>query len=230
MASKAGSTSMTPMGGRWLSPRESRLRTRRVLVTIAIALFVFIAASVLDHWAYFFFKSGDTARAEGRDWYRLLRVMGYLPTWLIVALSAWLLSRREAIAARVSMVLSILAGATLSGAAAELLKLVIARERPGPDGRYVFRGLFAGFSDGGNLGLPSSHAAVAFGGAIALALARPVLGPLAILLAVGCAWTRLLSGDHFLSDVTGAAMLAYAVTLPACRVLGLIPPKMPRFA
>ena len=53
---------------------------------------------------------------------------------------------------------------------------------------------------------------------------------MAILLAVGCAWTRLLSGDHFLPDVTGAAMLAYAVTLPACRVLGLIPPKMPRFA
>lgn len=206
------------------------MRTRRVLVIIAIVLFVFIVASVLDRWAYFFFKSGDTARVEGRDWYRLLRVMGYLPTWLIVALATWLLSKKDAIAARVSTALSILAGATLAGAAAELFKLIIARERPGEDGTYVFRGLFAGFSDGSNLGLPSSHAAVAFGGAIALALARPVLGPLAIVLAAGCAWTRLLSGDHFLSDVTGAAMLAYAVSVPACRVLGLIPPKLPRFA
>lgn len=221
---------MRHVGGRWLSPREARLRTRRTLVTVAVVLFVFIAASVLDHWAYFFFKSGDTPRVEGRDWYRLLRVMGYLPTWLIVALAAWLLSKKEAIATRISMTLSILAGATLSGAAAELLKLIIARERPGEDGRYVFRGLFAGFADGSNLGLPSSHAAVAFGGAIALALARPVLGPLAIVLAAGCAWTRLLSGDHFLSDVTGAALLAYAVSVPACRTLGLIPPTLPRFA
>ncbi len=230
MASDQKTTSLVPLGVRWLSPREARLRTRRVMVTIAVVLFVFIAASVLDRWAFFFFKSGDTARVEGRDWYRLLRVMGFLPTWLIVALAGWLLSRRDAIAPRVSMALSILAGATLSGAAAELLKLVIARERPGEDARYVFRGLFAGFSDGSNLGLPSSHAAVAFGGAIALTLARPVLGPLAIVLAAGCAWTRMLSGAHYLSDVTGAAMLAYAVTLPACRVLGLIPPKLPRFA
>lgn len=221
---------MRRVAGRWHSPREARLRTRRTLISVAVVLFAFIAASVLDHWAYFFFKSGDTARVEGRDWYRLLRVMGYLPTWLIVALAAWLLSKKEAIAARVSMALSILAGATLSGAAAELLKLIIARERPGLDGRYYFRGLLAGFSDGGNLGFPSSHAAVAFGGAIALTLARPALGPLAIMLAAGCAWTRLLSGDHFLSDVTGAAMLAYAVSVPACRVLGLIPPKLPRFA
>lgn len=215
--------------GRWLSPREARRRNRRVLATIAAALALFALASVLDRWAYGAFKSADTARAESRDWYRLMRVVGYLPAWVLAALVAWILSRKEAIAARVSLALSMLAGAALSGAAAELLKLVIARERPGEDARYVFRGLFAGFSNGSNLGLPSSHAAVAFGGAIAVSLARPSLAPVALLMAAGCAWTRLLSGDHFLSDVTGAALLAYAVAVPTCRALGIGRPATPRF-
>lgn len=201
-----------------------------MLVVAAVVLGAFILACVLDRQAYFFFKSADTARAEGRDWYRLLRVVGYLPTWMLIATVAWIVNKAEPVARRVAVSLTVLAGATLTGIAAELLKLIVARQRPDEDGRYVFRGLFAGFADGSNLGFPSSHAAVAFGGAIALTLARPALGPIAILLAIGCAWTRLLSGDHFLSDVTGSAMLAYAVVVPVSRVLGLLPPRVPRFS
>jgi membrane-associated phospholipid phosphatase len=74
---------------------------------------------------------------------------------------------------------------------------------------YVLRGLFAGFWNGSNLGLPSSHAAVAAGGAAALIAWRPAVWPIAVVLAAGCAMTRLLSGAHFLSDVTLGAIVGY---------------------
>jgi undecaprenyl-diphosphatase len=98
----------------------------------------------------------------------------------------------------------------MAGAGAELLKLVIGRERPTESGAHVWRGLFSGFDNGTGLGLPSSHAAVAFGGAFAGALLVPRLRCLLVTLACGCGATRMLTGDHFLSDVVGGALLGYA--------------------
>ena len=74
-----------------------------------------------------------------------------------------------------------------------------------------FRFPFPGFIDGHNLGLPSSHAAVAFGGACMLSVYLPKLRPLLLLLALGCAYTRLITGAHFASDVFVGALLGWVI-------------------
>lgn len=173
----------------------------------------------------------DSRRAlEEQDWYWLLRITGTYWTWLVIAaaficLDALPRGPRPSRPAWARGALVALAAAA-AGIAAELLKLVIARERPATivDGalRYqgnVFRGPFAGFLDGSNLGFPSSHAATAFGGAFALAMLVPPLAPLALALAAGCAITRMLTGAHFATDVFGGMVLGYAAARAAARAL-----------
>ncbi|MEN0019649.1 MAG: phosphatase PAP2 family protein [Planctomycetota bacterium] len=134
--------------------------------------------------------------------------------------------------------------AALAGISADLLKLFSGRVRPASrqDGQWVVldggasgigvpeaggwwtgwleRGFLRGFADGSNLAFPSSHAATAFGGAIALAFLMPRLTPLLLPLAAGCALTRLLAGAHWLSDVVAGAMLGYAAALLIRRWVG----------
>jgi membrane-associated phospholipid phosphatase len=145
-----------------------------------------------------------------RDLGRLLRSMGYLPTWLIVAIGCWTADRpargwgwRGGL-----LILSPLVG----GAVAEALKLVVRRLRPDAQTfGYVFRP-FADhpFSTGG-LGMPSSHTLVAFAGATALARVFPRAWWLWYLLAIGCAITRVMATAHFLSDTVAAAALGWCV-------------------
>ena len=92
------------------------------------------------------------------------------------------------------------------------IKRLIGRERPGLTVHlYSFKSLLGGFVDDSNLGLPSSHAAVAFGGAFVLMYLFPRIWPIALAGAIGCGLTRLLAGAHFLTDVYAAAGLGYAV-------------------
>ena len=143
---------------------------------------------------------------ETEDWYALLRVFGSIPLWAIIAVVIVALGKGLRAA------LAVLCAAALGGIGAELLKLVFARERPVDDailieGGYRFRAPFSGFVDGSNLGLPSSHTAVAFAGAVALGALVPKLRPLVFLLAAGCAWTRMISGAHYPSDVFMGAVV-----------------------
>jgi membrane-associated phospholipid phosphatase len=61
------------------------------------------------------------------------------------------------------------------------------------------------------LALPSSHALVAFAAAAMLARLYPRARWLWYALAAGCALTRVLARAHFLSDVTLAAIIGWAV-------------------
>lgn len=211
---------------RYLSAHERKVRRRRMWVWFAVFLIGLVVVSAFDQRWYHVFLSEDRARLERRDWYRLLRIMGYLPTWILIslflALGPWgKMANRESRMAnggepdasaslRGTAWLPVLS-AGLSGAAAELLKLVIGRERPLPDGSYRFKSFFYGFVDGSNLGMPSSHAAVAFGGAFMLARLFPGLRVVALLLAIGCGVTRMWMGAHFATDVYAAAGLGYAM-------------------
>lgn len=167
------------------------------------------------------------ARLDGELWYLGLRHVGTVWAWLavgaLVVLVDWARRGRGAGGAAAGPVWRrgafVAAGAAAGGLGAELAKLVIGRERPatiesvnGVEALvyqgYEWRGMFSGFLDGSNLGLPSSHAATAMGGAAALWVCFPRAGWLAVLAAVGCGVTRILTGAHFATDVYAGFLLA----------------------
>jgi membrane-associated phospholipid phosphatase len=105
-----------------------------------------------------------------------------------------------------------LIAAALGGLAAELLKLLLRRERPEAHaGEYVFRSWSSHPLSTAGLALPSSHALVAFAAAAMLARLYPRASWLWFTLAAGCALTRVLARAHFLSDVTLAAIVGWLV-------------------
>ncbi|HYE63319.1 MAG TPA: phosphatase PAP2 family protein [Phycisphaerales bacterium] len=193
-----------------LAPHERRARRVRGLV-VALALVVgLLLVTLIDRWVWerFTLDRATFESVERKDWYQLFRQVGYLPAWFIAAVFMWW---AEGKLRRASMVFL---AAALGGAAAEVLKGVVQRFRPGTNGEYVFRWVMDEVPGGElvrGLGLASSHAGVAFGGAMMVAALWPRVGAVAVALAVGCCVTRLISGAHFLSDVYVAGVLSYGV-------------------
>ncbi len=180
------------------------------LVTATVLL---ILAHLLDSWAYRHLVNHDV---YNHDWGRLLRVMGYLPTWLLAAgAMAMLLTGRSAargLGQTLKPAILLALAPALAGLVAEVLKILIRRQRPeAGDGQYLFRPWSEKTFSTSGLGAPSSHAAVAFGAAFILCRLYPRAWPVWLLLAGGCAWTRVQDQAHFLSDVTIAAVAAYVV-------------------
>jgi membrane-associated phospholipid phosphatase len=178
---------------------------------IACAVGALVAATALDGWAYRVLVMPDV---YDHDWGRMLRVAGFLPTWAVVS-AALLLNRPESgpmpDGSRWRAALPLLA-ATVGGIAAEVLKLLLRRERPEAHaGAYAFRSWRDHPLSSGGLSLPSSHALVAFAAAAMLARLYPRARWLWYALAAGCALTRVLARAHFLSDVTLSAILGSAV-------------------
>lgn len=181
-------------------------RTRNRLIVVAWGLAIWLAW-LLDHWIWSWATIGKSVESE--DWWRMLRIAGFVPTWIVVALTVGLACRWRGVAWHATLA-GLVSGA-LNGLLAELAKLVVARERPGISGLHVYRGLFAGFRDGSNLGMPSSHAAVAFGAAWAIAMTIPRARWAVLLVAAGCGVSRIVHGAHFTSDVVVAAGLGHLV-------------------
>lgn len=198
---------------------------RRRHFTLALIAAALVVSVFLDAPLYHLMLTDDRPRLERRDWYQMFDLLGYLPVWFNVAgclmlHRAW--HRRqfpEAYLPRPSGLrpfhhplggaYGLVATSAWAGGVASILKAVVGRERPGYDGEYLWKPLFQGFVDGKDLGFPSSHAAVAFGAAFALARMFPGTGVVVVPLAVGCGVARMLVGAHFLSDVVGAAALAW---------------------
>ncbi len=155
------------------------------------------------------------------DLVQMLRTAGYFPTWLLAGImidsgSRTRLSPSDFVSQHVrrdveALGVRVMLAAAMGGLLAELLKLAVRRHRPSStnDGHHVYD-WFVGEVEGRGLGLASSHAGVAFGAAFALWRWSPAAGAGALVLAVGCSATRLLSGAHFVSDVYAAAVLAWA--------------------
>lgn len=217
-------------------------RPIRILVLgIVAAIAGFLVLTALDARIYHAISPtlASRERLDSTWWYLILRHTGSFWTWVLIAgtvLGMDLVRARTPVPPKravFSRGLFLVLSAAASGLVAELLKLIIARERPATmqtldngtemlvyQGHH-FRGLFAGFLDGSNLGLPSSHAATAAGGALALTLLFPRLGLVAVPLALGCGISRLLTGAHFASDVFAGFVLAGFLVLPLRRMLGL---------
>lgn len=180
----------------------------------ALALALLGLALLADPWGW---QTLRTSTA-GQDWHRMLRVLGYVPTWGAVGLALMLQDRA------VGRGLRVIGAAGLAGLLANLGKLLIRRERPAPDGLYRFRDWADRPWDLTDLGMPSGHSAVAFGAAFALGHLYPRTRPLLLALAAGCAMTRVMEGAHFLSDVVASvaigALAAAGVARLAERVTG----------
>lgn len=152
-------------------------------------------------------------RVNEREWGRLLRSAGYVPTWILGAAALWLASDRAGHGrpGRWRAGVLLLAPA-LAGGLAEVMKLVVRRQRPGAESaEYLFRPYDVDLWSTRGLGMASSHTAVAFGAAAVLARCFPGAAPVWYLLAVGCAATRVLAGAHYLSDTVAAAALGWLV-------------------
>jgi membrane-associated phospholipid phosphatase len=176
---------------------------------IVAALIAIAVAFLGDRWTY---DHVVMANVYDKDWGRMLRIIGFVPTWMAIALGFWLHERDLVPHARRKALL-IVASPIFAGIVDELLKLVFRRERPGAhDGEYFFRAWSERTFSTSGLALPSSHTMVAFGGAFMLAYLYPRTRWLWFALAAGCSLTRLLAHAHFLSDVVVATIGAFATT------------------
>ena len=133
----------------------------RAAAALAITLTFLLIPALADQWV---FAHWSHPNVYGTEWGRLLRIMGWWPTWVIAAIALYL-QQRGSDASRASRHAWLLVGSpALAGVICEGLKLMIRRERPGPwHGESVFRA----FSDHpwstAGLATPSSHTMVAFG-------------------------------------------------------------------
>lgn len=198
------------------------------------ALLVLALAHLFDPWAWQHLRYPEVI---DRDSGRALRVLGYLPLWLVLAGALTWQGRGGVLGggdpapnpqnpapyphypapkARPwwrSPAILLAWGPMASGAATETIKILVRRERPGiSDGLYVFRTFSDGLFHGSAFGLPSGHTGVAFGAATILARLAPRAAVAWYLLAAGTAWTRLAQGAHFLSDVVAGAVIGYLVS------------------
>jgi membrane-associated phospholipid phosphatase len=198
------------------TPTPSTLLRAKTVVIVLLVCGVCIAlAHALDPWA-----CRASARFVGSlskpvamfDWYQQLRQLGSVVPWLILALVWWLagvgararheLPRPERIPTALALAV------VIAGVAAELFKPLIGRMRPEDTGGvYLFMPLGERAGRWSDLGIPSSHAAVAFAAALVLTRWRPLAGVVLIPLALGTSLTRVLNANHFFSDTaTGAAI------------------------
>lgn len=208
-----------------LAPHERARRQIRFIMRLSAVLSGCIIFTLLDRWLWRVTLVGDEAWLHSKDWYQVLRQMGYLPTWAIIAACLVLhdcRALRQPEATGLARALSpgqklgawhrglmVLFSAGLGGLAAEIMKITVQRERPGDDGLYRFGWLNQDLGIG--WGLASSHAGVAFGGAIMLGWFFPAIRVPLMLLALGCGLSRMLAGAHFATDVYAALLLSYAV-------------------
>jgi membrane-associated phospholipid phosphatase len=205
------------------TPRErAARRMRRWGVALVLALGLLVL-TILDRAAWRALMFDPDKSLERADWWQVLRQFGSLTVWAILAVML-VLHDRVSPSRRGSAAwhrgLMVLAGAALGGLIAEVLKGVTLRGRPAPDGLYRF-GWWERFE--GGLGLASSHAGTAFGGAIMLGWFFPAIRVPVLLLAAGCAMTRLAVGAHFVTDVYVAVVCSYAANKALWRVFSRFP-------
>ncbi|MGH7244638.1 MAG: hypothetical protein ACREJD_14595, partial [Phycisphaerales bacterium] len=166
------------------SERKGRARSRIVFVTVALGGLIItnLLDSPLFHATYVGpDKVGDI---ESKAWYQILRQTGDIRTWLIIALAIfahafWRAFGGNAPRIRMGHIIGIALAPIVGGVFAEFFRAILGRERPLTDAGefqlHIWRHFFAGvYHDGrwfdvSNLGLPSSHAAVAMAGAVATA-------------------------------------------------------------
>jgi membrane-associated phospholipid phosphatase len=192
-------------------PAGTRRGGPALWLLLALVVAGLVASFFLDPLVYETLSAkGDISGLESSDWYRFFRILGFLPTWVAIALALFAVdsARRTPHLQPIRRATLVLLAPAAAGLAAELLKLFFRRARPEHGGAFLTAG--DGIFDGSGLAFPSSHAAVAFGGAFILSFLHPRAAPILLFLAACCGMTRIAAGDHHFSDVYAAMLLSYA--------------------
>ena len=190
---------------------------RPALKVTLVALAAIVVAHLGDRWAWHHLI---TPGVYDHDQGRMFRTVGFLPIWLLLAVGLWLSTGDR----RKGWLLALVP--TAGGLLAEVLKILLRRERPGlHDGAYYFRPFSDHLIATKDIGLPSSHALVAFSAAWLLCRMYPKGCPVWLFLAAGCAVTRVQAQAHFLSDVTVAAVAAWLLVAWVWRRWGVAIPS-----
>jgi membrane-associated phospholipid phosphatase len=198
-----------------------------VLWALALVLW---AQGGLDRWALFHF---DQARVAGASWLGIfLAFTGYGMTAIALLYVLYYLvqTRRPAWDAPRTLSLYVILSFAFSGVVGDLLKMVIARPRPAT----IFGDQILALSHATSQALPSGHATKAF------ALALPALflvgrrpgsqGLWRLLvgaLALGVAFSRIVLGAHYVSDVVAGIGMAFLGLPVAVWVAHLILARTP---
>ena len=207
-----------------MTGRGRRLRARLMYAAVFLLFAVggLVLATLIDKDVYDHFAKRPWVLLTDRD--QMFRIMGYLPFWLLASVALLLvdwagLGRRGGVVLRRAAMLAMTAA--ISGLLSEVLKVLIRRERPRlHDGEYFFRPWSDRTFEAAGLGMPSGHVSVAAAAACALCLLWPRAAPIWLLAAVGCAYGRVATGAHFVSDVWLAVVLGVVVAAVMWRWLG----------
>jgi membrane-associated phospholipid phosphatase len=197
------------------SPHERRRYLRRTLTLLLFLALSLLILTLLDRPLWKLLLIDPEKTLERKDWWQLLRQYGSILTWLIIGVCLILLDASRARNATNSTLragtwhrgLMVILATAIAGGLAELLKTLSGRARPLETGEYRFKWLEPDVHLPG--GLASSHAAVAFAGAIMLGWFVPAWRVPLLGLAYGCALTRLAVGAHFVTDVYVGVLLAW---------------------
>lgn len=210
-----------------LKRRPERRERRRVLWLWVLVVGGFVAVSAADSWIAHQYRVAPLW--DRNDFLMMWRMSGYLPFWLLIAAAMVLIDSGNAALRHGRRVwfrgLMLFATVTMAGIAAELIKLLIRRERPREnlDPGYFFRSFLEEPLNSSPLGMPSSHATIAFAGAFILSRLYPRATVVWFLFPLGCGYGRLLGGAHFLSDIYGAAFVGCGIAWLMWRHFGPVP-------
>jgi membrane-associated phospholipid phosphatase len=182
---------------------------RRTMWLIACVLVFGALPMLADKW---FYDHAYLKDVFDHDWARMLRSMGFAPTWGIAALAIWLNEKPEAAARAAARAWYLVTTVIVGGLLCEVLKLLLRRERPWVmDGLYSFRPWSEHPFSTSGLAWPSSHTMVAFSAATAMGRLFPRTRWIWWALAAGCGVTRMLAHAHFFSDVMLGGFFGWCV-------------------
>jgi membrane-associated phospholipid phosphatase len=185
---------------------------RSAYIALAVTIAATAVAMLADRTLYTYLHAPEVYE---KDFGRLLRIMGFAGTWVALAVAVGLTHGGDDASRLVARRRGWLVfwSPMLAGGIAEVVKILVRRERPAlNDGAYGFRPWDERTWSGAGLAFPSSHTAVAFGGAFMLARIFPRARWVGYVLAAGCGLTRVFARAHFLSDTVFAAGLGWLVS------------------